>query len=102
VPYLHIDSELLYRQPVSERYFAVEPSILNADDSVNAAIAESDLVNNNSDTLAYTPMRLVAVPLKEQRRVISTQLHYFDHPLFGFVVQIRRYNRPAVEVSEEN
>lgn len=102
VPYLHIDSELMYRQPVSERYFAVEPSLLNADDSSIAAIAESDLVNNNSDTLAHTPMRLVAVPLKEQRRVISTQLHYFDHPLFGFVVQIRRYNRPAVEVSEEN
>jgi hypothetical protein len=102
VPYLHIDSELLYRQPVSERYFAVEPSLLNADDSGNAAIAGADPVNNNSDTLAYTPMRLVAVPLKEQRRVISTQLHYFDHPLFGFVVQIRRYNRPAVEESEEN
>jgi len=43
-----------------------------------------------------TEYKLVSVPLAEQRRVISTQLHYFDHPLFGFVVQIRRYNRPDV------
>ena len=43
-----------------------------------------------------TAYKLVSVPLAEQRRVISTQLHYFDHPLFGFVVQIRRYNRPDV------
>jgi len=32
--------------------------------------------------------------LEETRRVISKQLHYFDHPLFGVVMQIRRFQFP--------
>lgn len=32
--------------------------------------------------------------LEETRRVISKQLHYFDHPLFGMVMQIRRFQFP--------
>tara|TARA_Y100000296_G_scaffold83039_1_gene113167 strand:- start:170 stop:1894 length:1725 start_codon:yes stop_codon:yes gene_type:complete len=79
VPYLHVDGEMFYRQPVPLSYFSSEES--------NAASAGQ---------ATPTEYKLVSVPLAEQRRVISTQLHYFDHPLFGFVVQIRRYNRPDV------
>jgi hypothetical protein len=82
VPYLHVDSEMFYRQPVPMSYFSSED-----DSSGNAAKPRQ------ATSTAY---KLVSVPLAEQRRVISTQLHYFDHPLFGFVVQIRRYNRPDV------
>lgn len=82
VPYLHVDSEMFYRQPVPLSYFSSED-----DSSGNAAKPRQ------ATSTAY---KLVSVPLAEQRRVISTQLHYFDHPLFGFVVQIRRYNRPDV------
>ena len=68
VPYLHINSELFYRQPVL-----------------------------SANTLPGAPpaYELVSIPFSQQRRVISTQLHYFDHPLFGMLVQIRRYDRPA-------
>ena len=79
VPYLHVDGEMFYRQPVPLSYFSSEES--------NAASA---------DQATPTEYKLVSVPLTEQRRVISTQLHYFDHPLFGFVVQVRRYNRPNI------
>jgi hypothetical protein len=82
VPYLHVDSEMFYRQPVPLSYFSSED-----DSSGNAAKPRQ---------ATSTEYKLVSVPLAEQRRVISTQLHYFDHPLFGFVVQIRRYNRPDV------
>ncbi len=70
VPYLHIDSEVSLRIPQSSQ--------------VNAPDAETE-------SLAT----LVSIPFSEQRRVISKQLHYFDHPLFGMVVEIRRYRRPA-------
>ncbi len=80
VPYLHVDSEMFYRQPVPLSYFSSED-----DSSGNTA---------KPRMASSTEYKLVSVPLAEQRRVISTQLHYFDHPLFGFVVQIRRYNRP--------
>ena len=82
VPYLHVDSEMFYRQPVPLSYFSSKD-----DSSGNAA---------KPRMAPSTEYKLVSVPLAEQRRVISTQLHYFDHPLFGFVVQIRRYNRPDV------
>lgn len=69
VPYLHIDSELFYRQPIP-----LDPE----------AISDG----------AEPEYQLVSVPFNQIRRVISKQLHYFDHPLFGMVIEIRRYNIP--------
>lgn len=71
VPYLHIDSDMFYRQPVP-------------------------VTSKSSPAAPEQPeYKLVSVPFKQLRRVISNQLHYFDHPLFGMVVEIRRYERPA-------
>lgn len=92
VPYLHVDSELYYRQPVPLHYFSNEFG--NEDASTNNVSIEKDSAATHSEGQAY---KLVSVPLIEQRRIISTQLHYFDHPLFGFVVQVRRYNRPSAD-----
>lgn len=33
---------------------------------------------------------LRAYPLKQRKRVISHELHYFDHPKFGVLIEIRR------------
>jgi len=46
-------------------------------------------------------LTLVRAEFKQLRRVISRQVHYFDHPQFGMVVQIRRYKRPTPEVEEQ-
>ena len=35
-----------------------------------------------------------AINFKQSRRVISGEIHYFDHPYMGMIVQIRRYKRP--------
>lgn len=79
VPYLHIDSELFYRQPVP---------------------LEND-GNASQDSTSFMPeYQLVSVPFSQLRRVISTQVHYFDHPLFGMVVQIRRYRQPEADDEE--
>lgn len=71
VPYLHIDSKMYYRQPVP-------------------------MTINNIANGAEPQYELVSVPFHQIRRVISKQLHYFDHPLFGMAIKIRR-----AEVSEE-
>ena len=65
VPYLHIDSELVFQVP---EILAGEEVKLN----------------------------LQKIPFKQLRRVISKQIHYFDHPLFGLVIQIRRHQRPSL------
>lgn len=66
VPYLHIDSEMQYRSPSKQHEYS----------------------ENRVETV------LKSVPFKQKRRVISKQIHYFDHPLFGLVVEIRRHQRP--------
>ncbi|WNC67253.1 CsiV family protein [Thalassotalea nanhaiensis] len=40
------------------------------------------------------------VPFKQNRRVISGEVHYFDHPYMGMIVQIRRHEKPEV-IDEE-
>lgn len=73
-PYLHIESELDYRAPI---------------------------LVTNEETGEVTE-QLKSFPFKQLRRVISTQMHYFDHPLFGMVVQIRRYTPPMPDVDEQS
>lgn len=34
---------------------------------------------------------------QNNRRVISEQIHYFDHPYIGMIAQIRKYQRPEPE-----
>ena len=41
-------------------------------------------LNQAVDTIAF----------KQDRRVISSEIHYFDHPYIGMIVQIRRYTPP--------
>ncbi|MDG2392218.1 MAG: CsiV family protein, partial [Thalassotalea sp.] len=41
------------------------------------------------------------VPFKQNRRVISGEIHYFDHPYMGMIVQIRRHQRPEPEAEIE-
>lgn len=33
-------------------------------------------------------------PSKQRRRVISKQIHYFDHPAFGIIIRLERYQVP--------
>lgn len=40
---------------------------------------------------------LQSYPLKQRRRVISKQIHYFDHPAFGLIVRLERFTPPVIE-----
>jgi hypothetical protein len=40
-------------------------------------------------------------PFKQRRRVISTQIHYFDHPKMGIIIRLQRYEKPKEEVNED-
>lgn len=39
-----------------------------------------------------------SIRFNQNRRVISGEIHYFDHPYMGMVVQIRKYKRPEPEI----
>lgn len=73
--YLHIESDLQLRQPETVRFSAGELA-----DQAQLAI----------DGQQQTQPFLRRYDLQQIRRVISHETHYFDHPKFGIVVQIRR------------
>jgi hypothetical protein len=79
-PYLHIDSSFDYRQPVFDA--SMQNPTLNQPEAI---------VLGAHDT---QPNKLESINVKHFKRVISKQLHYFDHPLFGMVVYISRYQWP--------
>ncbi|MEP2652742.1 MAG: CsiV family protein, partial [Paraglaciecola sp.] len=85
VPYLHIDSDLDYRHPVVKPQESMEDS-------------ETTLISGNYDQANF----LESVKFDQLRRVISKQVHYFDHPLFGMVVTINRYKWPEIEETTED
>lgn len=39
------------------------------------------------------PVKMQTIPFKQNRRVISKEIHYFDHPYMGMVIQIRKHER---------
>jgi hypothetical protein len=40
-------------------------------------------------------------PFKQRRRVISKQIHYFDHPKMGIIIRLQRYEKPKEEDNED-
>jgi hypothetical protein len=56
-------------------------------------------VTQNSTFKAPEPLKLIE--FKQDRRVISKEIHYFDNPYLGMIVQIRRYQRPAPPVEND-
>ena len=62
---------------------------------------DDDFLNQDSQKL-YTS-RLFNYPLVQTRRMRSTELHYFDHPLIGMLVVIRPYELASsvTEADEE-
>lgn len=83
-PYLHIDSEFDFRAPVYDPEMA---SQIDLQDTVQSLTKPTNNV-------------LQGFHFKQLRRIISTQVHYFDHPLFGMVVQVRRHERPVPDTNE--
>lgn len=102
VNYLHIDSQLNFRQPLpiaTEQLSARRSSleIGSPQQASDAMLPLSALLPQPAPSVGQTPTQqwfLKAYPFKQLRRVISRQIHYFDHPMFGIVVQIRRHRIP--------
>lgn len=78
--FLHVDLDFNLRDIVQ-----LEAEARHYDEQVN------DFLSDDQHQLEF----LRAYPLKQLRRVISHQTHYFDHPHYGVVVTIRRTDLSA-------
>ncbi|MFU8784110.1 CsiV family protein [Aliidiomarina sp.] len=73
--FLHIAPEFNLREVIT-----LNPSARSPEQQVD------DFLNNNDNSLKF----LRNYTFNQLRRVISHQLHYFDHPHYGMVIEIRR------------
>ncbi|RUO38158.1 hypothetical protein CWE13_00455 [Aliidiomarina shirensis] len=78
--YLHINTDFSLREVT-----LLNPAVRSPEEQIQDFISESD------NSLEF----LRAYPLKQLRRVISHETHYFDHPNFGMVIEIRRTDLSA-------
>jgi hypothetical protein len=102
IPYLHIDSNLDFRQPVYDARKAPQLESLATTLSGQGAIMDNQLRQPDSlEPNSLQPNFLQSVNFNQLRRVISKQVHYFDHPLFGMIVRINRYRWPEVQQEEQ-
>ena len=64
-------------------------------------VANSSLAAHETALLSDPEHQIKAVKFSQNRRVISKEIHYFDHPYMGMIVQIRRYKVPTKPVDSE-
>ncbi|UJF20826.1 peptidoglycan binding protein CsiV [Shewanella sp. OMA3-2] len=80
--YLYIESNLALRKPIQKLV-----------ESNRSEFNQFNAVNNKVEK-TMKPF-LQVIPLAQNRRVRSGEIHYFDHPRMGMVMQIRRMAQPT-------
>ncbi|MCL1059116.1 peptidoglycan binding protein CsiV [Shewanella gelidimarina] len=53
--------------------------------------------NLTAETGSVTTPFLYSIPMKQNRRVRSDEVHYFDHPKMGMIIQIRKMEQPTAQ-----
>ncbi len=96
--YLHLASDLIYRQPVTQHTAVPIPDLDLWYDRPYATLHEPQGPAYQLDT--WQAMR--GFRLKESRRMRSTEIHYLDNPFMGLVVVITPVElpEPAEEIQQ--
>ena len=69
----------------------------NLSEIATARLTDTSSITAPSVTKTAKPIQAKAIRFKQNRRVISGEVHYFDHPYMGMIVQIRPYTKPEPE-----
>ncbi|RLV59713.1 hypothetical protein D5018_10655 [Parashewanella curva] len=86
--YLYIETDLRLREP---EMLLAKPKP-ESDQITSNLLAES----SEADIEPKKPQEfLFSIPMIQNRRVRSTEIHYFDHPKMGIVIQIRKMKAPV-------
>ncbi|MCO7226008.1 CsiV family protein [Pleionea sp. CnH1-48] len=118
--YLHINTQLFLRIPGKKK---VDVSSINASlsssllDMTQDGIIDNDLESGfnwsfdlsgneeqqQEEQQAIELDHLIDYPMLQSRRIRSKEYHYFDHPLFGMIIEVRPWEMepPAEEAPTE-
>jgi hypothetical protein len=115
--YLHVDLDLVLFKPppvkqdevTDDTFFDIDESTENVKQEVSdipglimsEVISDDELLDrqeelNTVDIKVNNPVEYVR--LVESRRIRLNELHYFDHPLFGAIIQVSRYGEEEQEL----
>jgi len=86
--YINADFSIMNKTLAEQATDKLEPTSQAA---TNAKNQSSTTAINGLNTIHFT----------QDRRVISQEIHYFDHPYLGMIIQIRRYSEPDPEPAAE-
>ncbi|MCL1124328.1 peptidoglycan binding protein CsiV [Shewanella surugensis] len=84
--YLYIEAALNLREKGTKQVLITKDSLSDTAKGYN--------LDNSATETESTPY-LYAIPLKQNRRVRSGEVHYFDHPKMGMIIQIRKMTQPS-------
>ena len=114
--YLHLESDLIWRDPLSAEELALRRALpvitdSNEETSDGSAVA----VMPAEDAMAHeatgeTPQEKSEAPLithhvyrmQQSRRMRSNETHYLDHPRFGIVARVTPYEPEKAEAEQDN
>lgn len=81
-------------------YLYIETALFLRKEGRKLLPVPTDDSNTNTNTAGATPNKvmtpyLMYIPLEQNRRVKSDEIHYLDHPEMGMVIQIRKMTQPT-------
>ncbi|MEX2354106.1 MAG: CsiV family protein [Gammaproteobacteria bacterium] len=89
---LHVDIDMvLFREPP---FLLAE---LDTDEVDNMGLNEMSLYTDEDDNTGIKEIPPAYVRLQETRRIRLNELHYFDHPMFGIILQVSRFEPGEAE-----
>ncbi len=99
--YLYIEADLRLREPGIIRSHAqsTDSFPMGEDGFTPSAIKATP------DHVASVQHFLYSIPLIQNRRVRSSEVHYFDHPKMGMFIQIRKMTQPVekpIELTDDH
>jgi len=102
--YLHIETDLLLKEPLDEAPMSNDAQqanvLLFSEPAAGASLTpgqgqEPDLFAMAEENAAQAPYRVYF--MHQSRRMRSGELHYLDHPVFGMAIKVTPYQPPKVE-----
>ena len=100
--YLFIEADFDLRK-IEQVKVITQEEIQDTQSPTNQSISLLKTLNTSEDEvtneIASEPefsyvSQLTSHPMKQHRRVRSKEIHYFDHPSMGMIIQIRRFEIP--------
>lgn len=88
--YLYIETNLVLRQKGEKTHYPMSFSHASSVESIDEIGSPNDLSKER-----ITEPFLYAIHMTQNRRVRSNEIHYFDHPALGMIIQIRKMTQPT-------